>query len=151
VIVPALAASVQGLAARKWLTPAALDALARLGVATVRWRVAAGEQPDAVRHAASIAGPGRPALLPVPAEDAPAPLVLTRAPAAPRDETFAAALAALGADPLALDRALPPGLFVPLAHDGPAHLIQLRLAPDGVLDLAPARVERVFIDGRAVR
>ena len=62
-IAPALTASVRGLDARAWLTPAALEAIGRLGVATLRWHVPAADHAAAVA-ACGGAPPARPARAP---------------------------------------------------------------------------------------
>jgi zinc carboxypeptidase len=151
-IVPAFVASVRGLEARGWLGAAALAALGRLGVHTVRWHVAAADAQGAAEHAASMAAPGRPSLVPVGAGEPPSVLMLSAPPAAPRAPLLGAALDALsprwrerlGAGPWL------PALAARLAVDVPASFVQLRPGPSGALDL-DARIERVWIDGRMAR
>jgi hypothetical protein len=82
-VVPALAASIQGLAAREWLDETALGVIGRLGVARLLWHVAAGEQADARALAAALAGPARPVLEVRDAEAEPCLLELTGRPSAP--------------------------------------------------------------------
>ncbi|HEY7508882.1 MAG TPA: M14 family zinc carboxypeptidase [Vicinamibacteria bacterium] len=153
VLVPALVGSVHGIAAREWLTPSTLDALGRLGVAALRWHVAGPDLATAAAHAATLAAAGRPAVAPEADGAAPSALVLAGPPASPRDDTLAAALDALrprwrGAR----DRSALVALAAPrLAHDGPAHLIQLRPGPQASLAPEHARIVRVFVDGRLAR
>lgn len=52
-------AGVDGWAARRWLTPSALERLARLGVSRVHWRVPTRRLVAAREHAASAGGGGR--------------------------------------------------------------------------------------------
>ena len=62
-IVPALTASVRGLAARRWLTARALDDMARLGVGALRWHVARRDVGrGAGRRRRALARPGRPTI-----------------------------------------------------------------------------------------
>jgi hypothetical protein len=153
-VVPALGVSVHGIGASTWLTPATLAGLARLGVATMRWHVPASDLAAAARHAASVAAPGRPLLAPAAEGEPSFPLTLRAAPAAARDPTLAAALDAL--DPqwrerLAAAPAWTAFAAARLTYDEPANLIQLRATPEGALDPATMRLERVFVDGRLVR
>ena len=70
-LVPALVASVRGLAARRWLTAAVLDESARLGVGELRWHVGPGghgrrrspSSPGAPRPAGRRCASWRPPLL----------------------------------------------------------------------------------------
>jgi len=150
---PAFVASVHGLPARAWLGPGALQALGRLGVGTLRWHVAAADVQVAADHAASLAGAGRPALVPTSGDEPPSVLTVTAPPAPPRSPTLAAALDALSPgwrDRLAA-RPLLPALASRLAVDAPASLVQLRPGPGGTLDPDEVRLERVWIDGRVAR
>lgn len=88
-------AGVDGWAARRWLTPSALERLARLGVSRVRWRVPARRLVAAREHAASAGGGGR-AELEVVAEDEDLPLLrFDGPPPAATPRTLAALFAAL--------------------------------------------------------
>ncbi|HVR71607.1 MAG TPA: M14 family zinc carboxypeptidase, partial [Vicinamibacteria bacterium] len=71
VIVPAFVGSVEGLGARAWLTAEALRAIGGLGVATVRWHVAAADAPAASAHAADVAAAGLPVLVPTASDEPP--------------------------------------------------------------------------------
>jgi hypothetical protein len=147
---PAFVASVHGLEARAWLDPGALQTLGRLGVGTLRWHVAAADVQAAADHAASLAAPGRPALVPTSVEEPTSFLTVTAPPAPPRSPTLAGALDALGAgwrDRLGA-RPLLPALAPRLAVDAPASLVQLRPGPSDALDPDDTRLERVWIDGR---
>ena len=59
-LTPALAASVRGSAASSWLSADALDAVSRLGVARVRWHVAAADREAALQVAARLQAPAAP-------------------------------------------------------------------------------------------
>lgn len=86
-------AGVDGWAARRWLTPSALERLARLGVSRVRWRVPARRLLAAREHAASAGGGGR-TELEVTDEDFPS-LRLDGPPPAVAPRTLAELFAAL--------------------------------------------------------
>jgi hypothetical protein len=151
VLAPAFVASVRGIEARAWLTPDALDALGRLGVATLRWHVAPASAPEAAAHAAATAAPGRPALVVLGSDEPAVLLVLAHAPATPRGPRLTDALDALATgwrDRLGTAPLLA-ALSERLAVDGPAHLLQLRPGPGGMESAAEARLERVWIDGRS--
>ena len=153
-VVPALAVSVHGITATAWLTPATLAALARLGVATVRWHVLPTDFGAAARHAASVAAPGRPLLAPANEGDPSFPLVLRAAPPAARDATLVATLDALDArwrERVAAGPAWTAFAGARIGYEEPANLMQLRPGPGGALDAGTLRLERVFVDGRLVR
>jgi hypothetical protein len=95
-IIPALTASVRGLAARRWLTPRALDDMAQLGVGLLRWHVRLLDVGAAQAAAADRSAPGRPAITVVAATDAPSLLVLARPPLRPVSRALADVLDALG-------------------------------------------------------
>lgn len=154
IVMPALTVSVRGLKSRAWLTPPALGRLASLGVGTVRWHVPLPDRGLAEQHARSLAAAGRPAVAVVDEKDD-AALVVAALPPANADGSLAGALRALkGAAPAADDlaRALPGPATGPrplaLTLDAPASLILLR----GSAGATPQdlRIERVFVDGRAV-
>jgi hypothetical protein len=153
VIVPAFVASVEGIDARRWLTREALGALARFGVATVRWHVPDADLRAATVHAASVAAAGLPAVVPAAPGEPASPLLLTAPPAASPPSTLGAALDALGPGWRARlgGRALLAALAPRLVPDAPAHLVQLRPGAGGVADPDDTAIERVWIDGRAVR
>jgi hypothetical protein len=153
VIAPAFIAWVRGLEARAWLTPTALEAIGRLGVGDIRWRVAAGEEPAAAAHAATLAAAGRPTVIATAADERLALLVLAAAPETPRAPTLGAALDTLspGWRERLGARALMPALAARIGIDGPANLVQLRLGPSATLDPDEVRLERVWIDGRSAR
>ena len=143
-IVPALTASVRGLAARRWLTPGALDDMARLGVAQLRWHVATSDVGFAQTAAAALAGPGRPAIEIVGATDAPAPLVMSRPPRRPVSRTLGDFVDALGT----WKEATAPPAPIRLAPDAPASLLILRGGDAAGLDVRKLEVDAVYIDGR---
>jgi hypothetical protein len=161
VVIPALTISVRALAARSWLAPPALDALGALGVGTVRWHVSLGDRGAALEHARSLAAVGRPAVVVAAEEDAPAGLVLTRAPAAAAAPTLGAAFDALvgrdwrsgrdGFVPRALlGPAMPGARTSPLTLDAPADLALLRGPIGATLDPDQLRFDGIWIDGRPV-
>ena len=161
VVIPALVVSVQGLSARSWLTRPALDALAGHGVATVRWHVALADRGTAQEHARGLAAVGRPAVVVVAEEDAPAALVLKKAPSTAAAATLGAAFDALvgrqwreGRDGFAAQALLGPATpgtrSTPITLDAPADLALLRGPIGGTLDPDQLRLEGVWIEGRAV-
>jgi hypothetical protein len=155
-LVPALAASVRGLAARRWLTADVLEAMARLGVAELRWHVRASDVGGALAFAAERAAPGRPSLRVAKVDDPPAALLIARAPRRPRSRTLADVLDALGAwrtpprAATALFAPPPAGGPAPvrLTRDAPASFLVLRGAGDDPLAL---RLDAVYVDGRERR
>ncbi|HSD29627.1 MAG TPA: hypothetical protein VLL75_20150, partial [Vicinamibacteria bacterium] len=161
-IVPAFTASVRGLGARPWLTPEALVAVGRLGVARLRWHVAPVDRPGALAHAGGLDAPGRPEIEVVDS-DAPADLLEVSAPpgppSAPTLETALDALTRGSWRAKALGRSLAdllgdlageassPGPLV--APDTRASLVVLRPREEGALDAARLEIEAVLLDGRA--
>ncbi len=161
VVVPALVVSVQGMASRSWLTPSALESLGRLGVGAVRWHVSLTDRGAAMDHARALAAVGRPGVAVVAEEDAPAGLVLTRAPANASARTLGAAFDALvgrgwrsGHDGFVsralMGPAMPIARTSPLTLDAPAHLVLLRGIAGEPLDPDQLGLEEVWIDGRPV-
>lgn len=160
-VAPAFAASVRGLDARSWLTPEALVAVGRLGVARLRWHVAPADRPQALAHAGRQAAPGRPSVEVVDA-DAPASLLeIGSAPAAPSSASVEAALDALcrgswraraAGRPLAallgeLAGADPDASSPLVGPEARASLLVLHPREDA-LDASSVDLEAVFIDGR---
>jgi hypothetical protein len=152
---------VRGLGARSWLTADALVAIARLGVARLRWHVAPADRPEAVAHAAALDAPGRPEIEVV---DAGAPVNLLEVagpPAAPSSPTLEAALEALTSGSWRatsagrllsellgeLVGASSPGPV--LAPDTGASVVVLKPVGEGALDAARLQIESVLLDGRA--
>jgi hypothetical protein len=160
VIVPALTASVRGLAAGRWLTARALDDMARLGVGLLRWHVHMRDVGAAQALAAERSAPGRPTILVASLTDTPSLLVLARPPRRPASRTLADALEALGSwrAPTRSFAAALPLLTAPpatepapvrLTRDQPASFVVLRRrAGDSALDAATLQMHAVFIDGR---
>jgi len=161
-LVPAFAASVRGYAAQEWLTGDALDRIGRLGVARVRWHVAASDEAAAREAAARLAAPGRPRLDVASGEAGEHALVLP-GPPAPLEGPIEldAALAALthgawreSGEPLARRGGLDaltgfaPGAAPPLRPDAEASLLVLRPLAPGTLDAASLAIESVLVDGR---
>jgi hypothetical protein len=95
-IVPALTASVRGIAARRWLTAAALSDMARLGVARIRWHVRAIDAGAALAFADEHTTPGRPQIEVVAATEPLSPLVIARPPRRPASAALADVFDALG-------------------------------------------------------
>ena len=163
-LIPALAASVRGLPASSWLSAEALDAMSRLGVARVRWHVAAADR-DAARQASErLAAPGR-AAIEIPEAGTPEHAIVIPGPppAVSEPVSLATALLALtggmwreapGAAPLgerlgALVGA-GPGAGPLLRPDAPASLLVLRPLAGGGLEAGSLAIEAVFLDGREV-
>jgi len=80
-IAPPFVASVNGLAAREWLTADGLSRLGRRGVGLLRWHVAEGDRGAAEAVAHASIGEGRPRIEVVPASAPTAWLRLTGPPA----------------------------------------------------------------------
>ena len=162
VVMPALTVSVRGLPSRSWLTLPALDTLGALGVGTVRWHVALDDRGAAQEHARSLTTVGRPAVVVVAEDDAPADLLLAAAPRAAAAPTLGAAFDALvgrgwrpGRDGF-VSRALagpavPGPRTPPLTLDAPAYLALLRGPLGATLDPDQLRFEGIWIDGRPLR
>jgi hypothetical protein len=161
-IVPAFTAGVRGLGARSWLTPEALVAAGRLGVARLRWHVAPVDRPGAVAHVERLAARGTPSIEVVDA-DAPGSLLEVPAlPGAPASLSVESALDALtrgGWREKAAGRPLGellgdlagegPGAHPILAPDTRASLVVLRPGEEGSLDAGRLEIEAVLVDGRA--
>jgi len=164
-VLPALSVSVKGAA--PWLDGAALDAMARLGVARVRWHVSSSRRGRAEEAAARLAAPGRPAVEIAEAAAPACPLRASGPPRAAAGPRLADALSALTAgrwlaragapDAGALLRDLtcaapaPSAAADPLVTPGArASLLLLRPAADApALDPSTLLLETVFVDGRA--
>jgi hypothetical protein len=162
-VVPALAASIRGFAAREWLSGGSLAALARLGVARLRWHVDPAARDEATAFAGRLAGAGRPAIEVVSSSSPPHFLVVDGPPAEPGGRTLEACLDALTGGSWAkerADRALGTMLGVlagqpegpsppepPLRPDAEASLLVLRPL-GGPPDFATVDLEAVFVDGR---
>jgi hypothetical protein len=175
-VVPAFAASLDGLSASDWLDADAATRLGWLGVARLRWQVAPSDVAPARALARRIAGPGRPTVEVVDAGEPACLLELKGRPRSPESSRLEDVLEALtlggwqdkmggrsfGAALGALTRCTdgppqPPSL----APDRPASLLVLQprgVSPDeaGALSLSGARgpgepgleIVAVFIDGR---
>ena len=161
-VAPAFAASVRGLGARSWLTPEALDAVGRLGVARLRWHVAPADRHQALAHAGAQAAPGRPSVEVVDT-NAPASLLeIGSTPGPPACASVEAALDALcrgtwraraAGRPLAallgqLAGAQSVASSPLVAPDASASLLVLRPREGVALDASSVDLEVVFIDGR---
>jgi hypothetical protein len=162
VLVPAFAASVRGYAARAWLDAAALDAISRLGVARVRWHVAASDREAARQAALRLLAPGRSRIDVVDSATPELALVISGPPAALSPPVaLDAALAALtrGAWREPGESLVRPGRLSalvgsapdeapPLRPDAEASLLVLRPSGAGKLDPASLAIEAVLVDGR---
>ena len=157
-VIPALAASVRGLAARRWLTAQALDDMARLGVGLLRWHVRTRDVGSAQAAAAERSAPGRPTISVVAATDAPSLLVLARPPRPPASRALGDVLDALGSWrapqrpfaatlPLLTAAGAAGRAPVRLAPEAPASFLVLRARSDS-LDAATLHLEAVYSDGR---
>jgi hypothetical protein len=142
-IIPAVTASIRGLAARRWLTARALDDMARLGVGWLRWHVATRDVGSAQATVAALAGSARPAIAIVGERDAPASLVLSRPPRKPASRMLGDFVAALGTETTSTSSPAP----IRLAPDEPASFLVVRGEPTG-LDARKLDVDTVYIDGR---
>jgi len=163
-LTPALAASVRGLAASSWLSAETLVAVSRLGVARVRWHVAAADREAARQAAERLAAPGRAAIeipeagapehaivIPGPLPDVSEPVSLTSAllaltggawrepPGVPSLTERLGALVGAG-----------PGAGPLLRPDARASLVILRPLGGSGLDPESLVIESVFLDGREV-
>ena len=161
-VAPGFVASVRGLAACSWLTPEALVAVGRLGVARLRWHVAPAERLEALAHAGRLVAPGRPSLEVVELEAPASLLEIGSPPDTPPSPSVESALDALTRrswrSPAAgrpLDILLGelagagPDVSGPLiAPDARASLVVLRPRDDRTLDAGRLDLEAVFIDGR---
>jgi len=155
-VLPALAASVRGLAAREWMTGDALDAIGRLGVARLRWHVEPAGRDEAESLAAQLGRPGRPAISVAPEGTSPLFLEIAGPPRRPKAATLSAALDALTGVRWRSGRPLGERLRdltgggddPPLAPDAPASLLLLRPQVAGATDPDRLEIEAVFLDGR---
>jgi len=161
-LTPALAASVRGLAAGSWLTAETLDAVSRLGVARVRWHVAAVDREAARQVAERLQAQGR-AALEVAEAGAPEHAIVIPAPppAVSEPVSLRSALLALtggawreppGVPPLA-ERlgalvGAGPGAGPLLRPDARASLLVLRPTDAAGFDAGSLAIEAVFLDGR---
>ena len=152
-IVPALTASVRGIAARRWLTARALEEMARLGVGRVRWHVARSDMADTLSLAAERSAAGRPTVEVVAMTDAPSPLLVSRAPRRPKSRALYDVVEALGG-PTALEMSLvrpsasPSTKPVELTKDAPASFLVLKPGPPSKPEALV--LDAVYIDGRAL-
>ena len=155
-------AGARGFAARRWLDPASLAALARLGVGTVHWIVKPRRVEAARLHAASLAVPGRTRVEVVPAPAGEPWLRLDGPPATPRSTALADILGALLGDNRRgeaaglsaselLDRLWATGGTRPswpqVGRDRPASFLLVSPAPEGRIDPASTALVSVWIDG----
>ena len=161
VLLPALAASVRGIDARSWLKAESLDAISRLGVASIRWHVAGSDREEALRVVDGLSAPARTAIEVADLRDPVRAIEIRSPPVAPPSPlTLAAALAALAhAQPSAPDAApfreriaaLTGYSGTPLLRpDARASLLLLRSRDGSVSDPATLEIEAIFLDGREV-
>jgi hypothetical protein len=162
VIVPALAASIRGKATSAWLSAKALDEISRLGVARVRWHVAASEREAAQQAAQRLTAPGRARLDVVDASTPELPLVIPGPVSSPKPPvSLEAALEALtgGAWRRSSEPLTRPGLLSallgaaadaapPLRPEAEASLVVLHPREAERLDAASLVIEAVVVDGR---
>ena len=163
-LTPAFAASVRGLGASSWLSAEALDAVSRLGVARLRWHVAAGDREAARQIAERLQAAGR-AALEVAEAGAPehALVIPGPPPAVSEPRSLTSALLALtggswreppGAPPLSeallalVGSAADAGPS--LRPDARASLLVLRSLGGAGLDAGSLVIESVYLDGREV-
>jgi Zinc carboxypeptidase len=160
-VCPALAASIRGIGARAWLDGDVLDALARLGVARLRWRVEPADRRAAAARARSLETPGRPAMEVADLESDPRFLEIPGPPESPGSLRLDAVLDALTggawrkrAGGRSLDELLGPLTGygeneAPLLRvEEPASLLLLRPQSPGTREMRALVLERVLVDGR---
>jgi hypothetical protein len=144
-LVPALRAAVAGWRARRWLDGAALDRLARHGVAVVSWRVPATRLAEAHSHARRLAAAGRARLEPATTLPASPAVVVSRAPGEPtRGATLGSLLARLGERPTLEDEPSAPPLRPGLDA---SFLVLVPPASGTSHDPLGASLEAAWIDG----
>jgi Zinc carboxypeptidase len=158
-LTPGLAVSIRGLAARDWLD---VGALARLGVARVRWHVADEDYADALTTARRLEGAGRPVIELATLEE-PAHLLQMDGPLeAPVSLRMDAVLAALGGRGFwernrgrTLQELLGPlagaddeDTAPVIAPDREASFLLWQPGLPGAREPAALVLERVFVDGR---
>jgi hypothetical protein len=158
VILAAFTVGARGWGARRWLDGAALERLARLGVARLLWVVAPRHVDAAARRAAALAGEGRPRVEVSSDADALPRRVLAERPQ-PAASSLASRVASLetacrmrpSSDLGASFEALWNGAArPPLRYEAPASFLLLDLAAgDG--DLARSVVETIWLDGVELR
>jgi len=163
-LTPAFLASVRGLAAGSWLSAETLDAVSRLGVASVRWHVAAADREAARQAALRLQAPGR-AVLEVAEAGAPEHAIVISGPppAVSPPLSLASALEALthgawsepaGGPPFAERLAelvgAEPRAGPQLRPDAQASLLVLRPTGGAALNTASLAIEAVYLDGREV-
>jgi len=160
-VTPGLAVSIRGLAAREWLDP---DALARLGVARLRWHVGPDDRAGAATARRRLEGAGRPRIELVDLEEGPHVLEMDGPLPAPDSLRMDAILAALGGRAFGsragggtLGELLGPltgeteeGAGPLIAPDEEATLLVWRPEAPGARDPSTLVLERVFVDGRAL-
>lgn len=163
VLLPAFRIGVRGWPEKHWLTQRNLSRLARLGVGTVCWEVAASDRAGALAHARENSGPGLPRI-DVADSTGSLPGVVLSGPPSIRDATVSlaavlGALDALGAEgqdyPAALEKLWATGSgkrpeTPPLTKDQPASFLMVSAGADGQIDFAASRVVAVWIDGQQV-
>jgi hypothetical protein len=160
-VVPAFAASVRGIGARKWLDGDVLDRLARLGVARLRWRVEPEAREAAVARAHALEAPGRPALEVVDLDSDPGFLEIPGPAASPASSGLDAVLDALtgGAwrakaagrsvgELLELLTGYGEGGAPLLRVEERASLLLLRPRTPGTREVRGLVLEKVVVDGR---
>ncbi len=160
-IVAPLVASIEGWAARRWLTGEVLDRFARLGVGTLVWAVPRKKQASATALAYKLRAPGRSRVEVVPRAVALPPLKLTGPPAEPRSLRLGEILRALQPS-VRSDRGMvspvtdqpwqlgstPPDPSLPrIRRDGPASFLLLSHPSGDDLDLESASLRAVWLHG----
>ncbi len=147
-LVPPFVAGIRGYSARRWLDADTLVDLARLGVGTVHWRVAARRLAKARETARELNGGGR-ARIDVVAHPSPEPwLVLTGPPSTPASPSLADVVAALAGKRRPVEVESPGHLWPSgpgLRKDRPASF--LLVTPGAWDNLRTTRLDAVWIDG----
>ena len=153
-VVPALTASVRGLAAQRWLTARALEDMARLGVARLRWHVARRDVGEALAVVAerSAAGAADVEVADIDRRTVAAASSRARAAASevdgPRGRPRRASADGGGPTLAVLDSAGAPivAAAVELTRDAPASFLVLKPGPPPAPEALV--LDAVYIDGR---
>jgi hypothetical protein len=152
-IVPGLSAATRGWRARRWLDAAALDRLARHGVATVHWHVPATRLAAALEHAETLVAAGRARLEPTVTAPNRGAILLSGAPSEPSaGATFGELVARLGGS---TDGATAAGTDasaarLPILRPGSSASFLVLVPPSSgevASDRNAARFESAWIDG----
>lgn len=149
---------IDGWSAHRWLDGDVLDRMARLGVATVLWRVKRRRGAAAFSLARTLNQRGRPRVDIVTAPSPHAKRTLAGPPAEPDSDSLAAVVRALAGEGEPAEamqdlwpRAVEDGTALPTLRPGqPASLLLVKPAPAGRIDFDKARLISVWLDGSEI-